>query len=276
MSHITPEYLLQFREYNLDVPNELEKYIDNNKKIKDLSIFWKRDFKPKVSWFKTKESMTDDEKIFTETNDLLNKLNKSNFDSISDSVLKLQLTCRNHMDKLVIRVIDGAIANNLYIDVFAKLCHKLSQFYIIENGEKVHFRDILKTKVQDKFEKYTKNDMTIDKNNLFGICKLIGYLYINGMLTNCIVEMCFINLYPGAINRITNMVEAMCILMEIIGKYFYKKDASKADIFFTRIEKILNSGNISAKEKFVIQDLLELHKKENWTNINNINDINDI
>ena len=267
-SDITPEYLLQFREYNLDVPIELETYIDSRKKIRDLSAFWKRDFRPKNSWFRTRGTLTENEKLVTEINDLLNKLNKSNFDTIYESIIKLQLLCRDNMIKLVDRVIDGAITNNLYIDIYVKLCYKLMTFYITDLGEKIHFRDVLLTKIQETFAKYTTNDTTIEKNDLLGICKFIGNLYNNNVILNCVIEMCFITLYPNAVNKVANSIEAICTLMSIVGHMFFKKDPIKASMFFSRIEKLLTNGNISAKEKFTIQDLKTLKDTELWNTVN--------
>jgi len=265
--NITPELLLEYRKCNMTHPEELSEYIDYKKKIKDMDIFWKRDFQSKSAWsLKTKLSHTANEKLYAEMNDLLNKLNKKNFDLICDSITKLNIVCREHMIELVTRIIEGATRNHLFINVYAMACNILMPYYITNGTEKVHFRDVLWTNCQETFELYAnKNiDNDIDKKNLIGMIKFIGELYNVNVLITTVIFICFIRLHTNVINKNPHSVEAICVLMTIVGKEFYKKDPEKAESCYSKIEKLLKDGNIVSKEKFMVEDVVELKIKENW------------
>jgi hypothetical protein len=262
---ITPEFLLQFRNNNLEPSPELLPYIDNKKKTKDMDLFWKRDFKPKNSWLiQTKLNQTDEDKLYSEINDMLNKLNKSNFDSICEGIMNMAITCREHMVKLVQRVIEEAIRNSLYINLYAKMCFVLMPYYITDIGEKIHFRDVLLSNCQETFEKYTKQKDDVEKNELIGIVKFIGELYNANILISSVIFMCFVSLYTNVMTKKVNSIEAISTLMTVVGKEYFQRDPVKAKSCYAKIEQIIQNGNIMAKEKFTILDLKELKEKECW------------
>jgi translation initiation factor 4G len=263
--NITPELLLQYRKCNLEYPIELSKYIDYKKKIRDMDLFWKRDFQSKSTWsLKTKLSHTENEKLYSDINDLLNKLNKKNFDLICDSITQLQITCREHMIELVKRIIEEAMLNHLFINIYAKACSILMPYYIMEGNEKVHFRDVLLSRCQETFELYVKTKDDTDKKELIGIIKFIGELYNVNVLITSVIFMCFVTLYTNVMSNKPNSVEAICILMTVVGKDFFQKDNIKAKSCYLKIEELLKNGNIISKEKFMIMDLQELKEKEKW------------
>jgi translation initiation factor 4G len=263
--NITPELLLEYRKYNMTYPVELTNYIDDKKKIKDMELFWKRDFQSKSTWsLKTKLSHTENEKLYADINDLLNKLNKKNFDLICENITKSNIVCREHMIELVKRIMEEAMRNHLFINIYAQACNILMPYYITEGNEKVHFRDVLLSKCQETFELYAKNNNDIDKKDLIGMIKFIGELYNVNVLITSVIFMCFVTLYTNVMNKKQHSVEAICTLMTIVGKDFYQKDQIKAKSCYLKIEELLQNGNIVSKEKFMIMDLKELKEKENW------------
>lgn len=265
VKEITPELLLQFRAYNVEPPAEILHYIDNKKKTRDMDLFWKRDFKPKNSWsMKTKQNQTDTDKLYLEINDMLNKLNKSNFDAICDGITKLNLTCRDHMVKLVERTMEEAIANHLFVNLYAKMCNVLMPYYITDMGEKIHFREVLLNNCEETFEKFTKHKDDVDRNELIGIVKFIGELYNANVLTSSLIFICFVSLYINVMSKKQNSIEAMCTLMSVVGKEYFQRDPIKAKSCYLKIEQILQNGNIMAKDKFTVLDLKEQKEKELW------------
>jgi hypothetical protein len=268
VENITPEFLLEFRKCNTDYPPELATYIDHRKKQKDMDLFWKRDFRPKSSWLhRSKLNQSDSDKLYSEINDLLNKLNKSNFDIICENITQLTLTCREHMIKLVERIIEEATLNHLFIHIYAKVCNILMPYYITDLGEKIHFRDVLLSKCQETFEKYVKNkDNSIDKKTFIGIIRFIGELYNSNILiaSTSLIFLCFVDLYTNVMNKKENSIEAVCTLMTVVGKEYFNKDPVKAKSCYLKIEELLQNGNIQSKEKFIIMDLKELKEKEKW------------
>lgn len=263
--NITPEYLLQFRQHNIECLVEMINYIDTKKKIKDMDLFWERDFRPKNSWFqKNKSGQSATDEIYSEINDKLNKLNNSNFDIICKEIMNLGITCRDHMIKLVERIIEESISNHMYITLYAKMCNMMMPYYIIDLGEKIHFRDVLLSKCQETFEKYTKHNNDISRNELIGIVKFIGELYNVNVLISSVIFMCFVSLYINVMSKKTNSVEAICSLMEIVGKMYHDKDPLNAKSCYHKIEQILQNGNIAAKDKFTIMDLIDQKDKEKW------------
>jgi hypothetical protein len=264
---ITPELLLQYKNLNFDVPLELTQYIDkmkSNKKPKDIESFWKRDTKSN-SLFLNKQNQTDTGKLYSDMNDLLNKISDGNFDTICNMITGLPIVNSEHMEKLVEKIIGEALVNTKYMNLYAGICLKLMPFSIIAETEKIHFRDILFTKCQDTFEKYTKNKDNVEKEKLIGLVRFLGELYKLNVITSCVIFMCFIPLYTNVMSKKPNAIEALCTLMTIVGKDFFKKDNLKATSCFSKIEQILHNGGICAKDKFAIMDLVDKKNKENWT-----------
>jgi hypothetical protein len=230
-----------------------------------MDLFWKRDFQSKSMWsLKTKLNHTENEKLYAEINDLLNKLNKKNFNLICENIIKLNIICREHMTELVKRIMEEALRNHLFINIYAMACNMLMPYYITEVNEKVHFRDILLSKCQETFELYIKSNNELDKKDLIGIIKFIGELYNENILITSVIFMCFVSLYTNVMNKKQYSVEAICTLMTIVGKSFFQKDNIKANSCYLKIEELLQNGNIISKEKFMIMDLNELKQKEKW------------
>jgi hypothetical protein len=168
------------------------------------------------------------------------------------------------MLKLAERIIEEAIANHLYIKLYAQMCHVLMPYYITDMGEKIHFRDVLFSNCQETFEKYTKQKDDTARTELIGIVKFIGELYNVSVLVSSVIFMCFITLYTNVMSKKINSIEAICMLMSVVGKEYFNRDHEKATAFYLKIEQILQNGNIMAKDKFTVLDLKELKEKEHW------------
>lgn len=261
---ITPEYLLKYRTINVDIPAELVLYIDTKKKVKDLEVLWKRDFRPKSSWIlKNKLNQTKGDELKLEITELLNKLNKSNFETIYKSIIVLNIVCYDDMALLVSNIIEYSIRDILHAKLYAILCEKLVSFYITDMTEKVHFRDVLLSKCQSTFETSLKTETTAHEY-MIGLVKFMGELYNENIIINTVIFMCFVTLYTNVMSNKPNSIEILTTFMTIVGKKYFEKDSEKANSIYIKIEALLQNGNISQKDKFVIMDLQDLQQSNNW------------
>lgn len=262
--------ILKYRENNINVLEQLIPFIDknaNNKKYRYVPT-WRRESSTKTNWIlANKLHQTDTTKLHTSINDLLNKLSESNIDKVSSSIFELKIISREQMIHLVNSIISEAIINHKFTELYAKLCHKLMPFYIMIHEEvegKVHFREILLSRCQDIFEEYMNDISNVDKTKLLGLSGMIGHLYTLNILSSSVLLLCFNDMYKNINSQSSNIVNALCTLMTTSGKEYYKRDKQRADLCMYKMETLKNSEEIEKREQFLVMDLLDLKKKENW------------
>jgi hypothetical protein len=133
-----------------------------------------------------------------------------------------------------------------------------------KDEEKIHFRDILLTRCQEIFEENIDNIDDIDKIKLLGLAGMIGELYNLNILPSSVMLLCFNELYNNIIKNPPNVINALCSLMSISGKEYYRRDHTNAETCLFFMTKIKDDETTSRREKYLVMDLIDLKKKENW------------
>jgi hypothetical protein len=207
-------------------------------------------------------------------NDLLNKVSETNVDTVASSMLKLQIQSREQMVHLVDIIIDESTKNHKFTKTYAKLCHKLMTFYIIQlkndnqdehnDEDKIHFRDILLTRCQEIFEENIEKVNDVDKIKLLGLAGMIGELYNLNILPSSVMLLCFNELYININKNPPNVINALCSLMNISGKEYFRRDNSNAKVCLHFMIKIKDDETMNRREKYLVMDLIDLKKKESW------------
>jgi len=270
--------ILKYRETNKNILEKLIPFIDknmNNKKYRNNHGTWKREAPIKTNWLlANKLNQTESTKLYSSMNDLLNKVSETNVDTVASSMLKLQIQTRDQMTHLVDIIIDESTKNHKFTKIYAKLCHKLMTFYIIhlkndnqdeDNDEdKIHFRDILLTRCQEIFEENIEKIDDVDKIKLLGLAGMIGELYNLNILPSSVMLLCFNELYNNIHKNPPNVINALCSLINISGKEYFRRDYSNAELCLHFMTKIKDDESTSRREKYLVMDLIDLKKKESW------------
>lgn len=268
---ITIDDIIKYRENNIDVLEQLIPFIDknaNNKKYRTNNFTWRREQSTKTNWIlANKLNQSDVNKLYASINDLLNKLSESNIDNVSKTMAELKIISREQMTHLVNSIIDEATKNHKFTGLYAKLCHKLMPFYIEgheEHEDKIHFREILLSRCQDIFEEYMNDISDVDKTKLLGLSGMIGHLYKLNILSSSVMLLCFDDMYNNIKKQPPNVINALCYMLGIAGKEYYKRDKQHAEICMHKMDITKNNNETGKREKFLIMDLFDLKKKENW------------
>jgi hypothetical protein len=269
---ITIDDILKYRNNNTSILDELVPYIDknaNNKKYRNNNSTWKRDPPAKTNWLlNNKLNQTETTKLYSSMNDLLNKVSDSNFEIVSTSMSKLNISSREHMTHLVNIIIEESIKNHRFTSLYAKICHKLMPFYVVscdEDEDKIHFRELLLTRCQEIFEENIKNIQDIDKMKLLGLAGIVSELYNLNILSSSVLLLCFNELFNNINKNPPNVINALCYFMTIAGKEYFKRDSNNASKCIGCLIGLVESDKeLNRREKYLIMDLVDLKKKEKW------------
>ena len=272
----TLEEFNKFKPLNSEIPDDLKQYVLS---IKSKVKFYRNKYmgnwnnKKKVNWILQKKvNETDDEKLYSKFQGILNKLSNDNYDELLDLLLHLDITKEEHLTKLIDIIFNKAIKESKFCEIYASLSVKLSGCYIINSEEKkVYFREILLNKCQNIFETISslndENHMVESgfkfKEDVFGCMNFIGELYNHELLTDKIMQSCLIMLLKQIAHNKFLVIYSLSTLFNTVAKVFCKKSPSAANLIYTKLELLKKSKEIKIKEKFAIKDVLERIKKDN-------------
>jgi len=269
---LTLEKLISYKDANKDILEELRKFANNmNFKVKPKRNIGnkKESFENKTSWILDKKIHEDkNEKIYMEIRLILNRLADDNIKELAEELINININKKIHMEKLAEFIFLKATNEQKFCDLYSKLSKELVSYYIIDNSiegkKEIFFRELLITRCQIAFNKcFSNSDQLMTKEKILGCIIFIGTLYNNFLLTNGIINSCFSILFIK-ISSSEYVIDSICTLMKIVGKKFCQKAPQESQICFEKMEKLKDSSDISKKDKFMIMDLLDLKKDENW------------
>ncbi len=273
---ITVELLLKYKDSNREMHPNLVKFASNlnykNKPPKFKSNHWRKlDTKIKNNWvMNNKFDKTDDDKLYSQIRSILNKLSDSNFNQLVGEFIQLDIKNRDHLLNLVDIIFKKAIVESKFNAIYAKLCFELASYYIEEDSRKIYFRELLLNKCQKMFEEGVSLDKSMKeeaesifkfKNHVLGCMRFVGELYNHNLITNKIIYSCFLILLAKVNLNKAHCIDCICTLMSTVGKQFVTSYEEQADNYFLKLNKIMNSGKIEAKERFALMDLFDLKKQ---------------
>lgn len=102
------------------------------------------------------------------------------------------------------------------------------------------------------------------KRRGLGLVRFIGELYKLGMLTEKIMHLCIQRLLSNAQTPEEEEIESLCKLLTTIGKLLDEgKARNYVDVYFQRMDEMMNHGAMTSRMKFMLQDVIEL-RQMNW------------
>lgn len=260
------EVFTSFKDANTIMPPSIVEY--NNKKRKiirdnnQIANWRHHEARATNKFVAARMSQTDNDKLYDSIRNKLNKLSKDNFDDMVKELLELPITSLDNITELVNIIVDKAVAEKLYVSLYAKLCKEFMPYVTIVETKKIAFRDILISKCQNYYTTYTSSKNTIAKEIKIGFMSFLGYLYVEQVIIYKIVSVCINNLICNY-TTIPNSIELLTTLIKIVGSLMARERNGEMKEYMRLITEI-KSKNLQLRDKFMIMDLIDLVEKEQW------------
>lgn len=267
---LTMDILMKYKSVNKDIPTELRSFANNlNFKTRPKGFGWRKsEPRLKNNWLLNKKFTQDEEeKLYSQYRNILNKLSESNFNELAEEFKTLQIKREEHLSKLVETIFSKAILESKFSEVYAKLSKELSSYYIEDGDKKVLFRELLISKCQEMFnhaitlppDKNAEESAFKFKEQVIGFITFLGELYNQDLLANKIIHSCFLLLLTKASNSRSYIIDSICTLMKTVYPKFSNCCPKEMEQLISKLEALKSSG-ISIKEKFAIMDVLDIVK----------------
>ncbi|PVG02533.1 hypothetical protein CPB86DRAFT_587203 [Serendipita vermifera] len=108
------------------------------------------------------------------------------------------------------------------------------------------------------------------KRRGLGLVKFIGELFKLQMLTERIMHECIKKLLSNVENPEEEEIESLCKLLATVGQALDTvKARNHMDIYFSRMQELANSGQISSRIQFMLLDIIELRSRK-WVPRNQV------
>ena len=219
--------------------------------------------------------ITDDlEKSKKTTQDILNKLASSNFNTLSDRILDVPIYSLNYLREMTKIIYEKGVLEPAFGEIYARLCHKIKcnkekRWQIIMDGKEYKFVNIMVQLCEADFKRpettfEDEYNQRKDKMRRIGNIRLIGELYKKQMIPNSVIDHCIKTL----INNKTNIsVEVVCRLIHTVGMFFNEDTflGEKLDSYLDNLDAVINdpSNGIITRVKFSVREIHEL-RENNW------------
>lgn len=280
---LTINEFLKYKPLNTDMLPELVEYYNNNKNKFNRhgqggghghghgNAWRKFEQKPADNWLVVnKFKQNNEEKLYSQFRSILNKLSDGNFNSLATELTTLEITSSEHLTKLTEFIFNKAIIEPKFGYMYAKLAKELAGYSLKEDEKVYYFRELLIGKCQLMFNDCVSFDpenaskSLITKETAVGCMSFIGELYLYDLLTNKIINSCFLLLLMKAGQNKSHIIECISTLMKVAGKLFTSKCPADAKLIFDKIDKLITSGTLQNKDKFALMDIIDLKKNGKW------------
>lgn len=270
---LTIDEFLKYKQVNREMLPEIQEFYNLNKHKFNRVNNWRKiaEQKPNENWLITNRfKQNEEEKLYSQFRCILNKLSDTNFNNLAKEITTLEIEKQEHLLKLAEFIFNKAITENKFCVTYAKLSKELSGYYIKENDKMIFFRELLINKCQQMFNEcvffdpLSETKMQISKEMSIGCMIFIGELYNCELLTNKIINSCFLLLLKRLDQSKINIIDNICALMKIVGKNFTKKCVLETDHIFEKLNKIMTIGTLINKDKFALMDLFDLKNENKW------------
>lgn len=257
------DIFIQYKALNHDVLPVLVGYCNSKQKATRPHTNWKK-MEPKAptNWLLTaKLNQTDNEKLYSQIRSILNKVSETNFNGLAKELMTLEITSPEHLAKLTELLFNKALIEPKFSNTYAKLAKELYNFRITENDNAFYFRESLINRCQRMFNDCISLDqepIVVTKETSVGCMTFIGELYLCDLLTNKIINSCFLLL----LMKITSTCVADCIvaLMKVVNEKFANHCPNEMAIILNKIKDIITSNTLSNKDKFRLMDIIDIKK----------------
>ena len=201
--------------------------------------------------------------------------------------------------QVIALVFEKAIDESAWSEMYAQLCAKIQtnlspdihDEVLDQNEQKEYrggflFRKYLLTWCQSDFEKgwaaKTEDERKAEKEyelmsdeyyeaqkakrRGLGLVQFVGELFKLQMLQPRIMHTCIVRLLRTTTEPEEDEIESVCRLLTTIGGQLdttVGNHKSRMDVYFKRIDDILQSSNLSSRMRFMLMDVIDL-RKNNW------------
>lgn len=254
--------------------NNKQKFNRNNNANQNPSGWRKFEQKPNDNWLITnKFKQNDEEKLYSTIRGILNKLSDSNFNTLANELTSVQIEKSEHLSKLTEFIFNKAIIEPKFANMYAKLSKELTGYSIEDEDKVYYFREMLIGRCQimfnecvsmDSEEPKTISKPLVTKETAVGCMTFIGELYLCDLLTNKIINSCFLLLLIKVGQNKSHIIEGICTLMKVCGKMFTAKCPNDSKVIFDKIEKLIVANTLQNKDKYALMDVMDLRKLNKW------------
>ncbi|GBP96481.1 Eukaryotic translation initiation factor 4 gamma 1 [Eumeta japonica] len=235
------------------------------------------------------------EEVYKKFRGILNKLTPQKFDTLMERIKKLEIDTQTRLEGVIDLVFEKAIDEPNFSEAYASMCQKLSKLKVPADNpttpdQQVNFRNLIISRCQNQFvtnkvdEQVSKLEkdlaectdpakkkelqLLLEEENRkirmrsVGNVRFIGELYKLKMLTFKIMLFCMNHLIDKPEEE---KLECLCKLLTTIGQQVECETKDQVEIIFKRMQEIVDkkSYKISSRVRFMIQDVIELRKR-NW------------
>ena len=100
------------------------------------------------------------------------------------------------------------------------------------------------------------------KDERVGNVRLIGELFMHGLLTESVIHVCLNLMLDDTDNPDEDDIENMSELLRTVGKALEERSASTVNGYFKQIDHIIDSGNLSSRLRFMLKDVVDLRRNK--------------
>lgn len=269
MDSLTFEKVYSFKKYNLEVLPELQDLVVPIPKIKNRrGGNWRKfEGKNKTNWMvERKFNQDENERLYSQFRNILNKLSDSNQDELSKEIVSLGINTKEQLQKLVDTIFQKAINEKHYLKNYAVISKELAPYFIEEGPTKTYFRELLLIKCQLMFTEAITIDKAFQqggepttnfkfKDQTVSCIRFIGELYNQDLLTTTIINNCFKWIFSKIETNSAYIIDILCGFFETVAEKFSGATKDGTSEVISKIEDLKN--NVPIKEKFTIMDLLD-------------------
>ncbi|XP_064820685.1 uncharacterized protein LOC135538708 isoform X1 [Oncorhynchus masou masou] len=231
--------------------------------------------------------------LYAQMDYILDRVNQNNFQQSMLAITEFTINTEARLKGIIHLIYERALAHPTRSATFANICHCLMGLRVptaAKPGVTVNFRTLFLNRVQANFENMARNSCEIfrqkqemvdaitkeeerqrvweeleeakteERRQSLGNIKLMCELFKLKMLTEHVMHDVIIQLLK---NQDDNSLEGLCTLLYTIGKDLdFKKARPRMDQYYNMIVKIMKNRTTSPRITSMLQDVLDLRKKE--------------
>ncbi|XP_024248675.1 RB1-inducible coiled-coil protein 1-like isoform X4 [Oncorhynchus tshawytscha] len=233
------------------------------------------------------------QELYAQMDYILDRVNQNNFQQSMLAITEFTINTEARLKGIIHLIYERALAHPTRSVTYANICHCLMGLRVptaAKPGVTVNFRTLFLNRVQANFENMARNSCEIfrqkqemvdaitkeeerqrvweeleeakteERRQSLGNIKLMCELFKLKMLTEHVMHDVIVQLLK---NQDDNSLEGLCTLLYTIGKDLdFKKARPRMDQYYNMIVKIMKNRTISPRITSMLQDVLDLRKKE--------------
>ncbi|XP_029517206.1 uncharacterized protein LOC115130321 isoform X5 [Oncorhynchus nerka] len=233
------------------------------------------------------------QELYAQMDNILDRVNQNNFQQSMLAITEFTINTEARLKGIIHLIYERALAHPTRSVTYANVCRCLMGLRVpaaAKPGVTVNFRTLFLNRVQANFENMARNSCEIfrqkqemvdaitkeeerqrvweeleeakteERRQSLGNIKLMCELFKLKMLTEHVMHDVIVQLLK---NQDDNSLEGLCTLLYTIGKDLdFKKARPRMDQYYNMIVKIMKNRTTSPRITSMLQDVLDLRKKE--------------